>query len=59
MDSNQAMCRHFERLKAVENEETGKSHFPVPLQKRPREGRFGISNLIRRGTDSQEILRLE
>ena len=30
----------FSMAQAIENEGTGKSHFPVPFQKRPREGRF-------------------
>ncbi len=40
-----ARARHrdvlpFSMAQAIENEGTGKSHFPIPFQKRPTEGRF-------------------
>jgi hypothetical protein len=34
------MYRHFQRRQAFENEGIGKSHFSIPFQKRPMDGRF-------------------
>jgi len=33
-------CRHFQWLKAIENEGSGKPRFPLPWLKKPREGLF-------------------
>jgi len=38
--SGSKMNRHFRRLQAVENEEIGKSHFPVSSCKTAMEGSF-------------------
>ena len=45
VQKRRALARHrdvppFSMAQAIENEGTGKSHFPVPFRKRPREGRF-------------------
>jgi hypothetical protein len=39
------MYRHFQRHEAFENEGIEKSHFSIPFQKRPMEGRFWTTTI--------------